>query len=248
MRKRSLGDHYLDDIHAYRINRDTFSIYIGGDPTLMGNEGAEPGVDFNMADRFELNLDVLSSIDKHRPIVVNMSSCGGFWEEGMKMFSAILACPNPITVVATKHARSMTSLIPLAADKFIIRPPATYMFHRGTYVIEALDEEVETEDNERRKAVEMMLRIYVARLREQGKFKTHSEARIKNMLLQSMREKINVHLTADEAVAWGFADAIYLGWNLEEKEEYRATKVNIDRRHAMMEVLRKPITLKFEIS
>jgi hypothetical protein len=63
-----------------------------------------------------------------------------------------------------------------------------------------------------------------------------------------MREKINVHLTADEAVAWGFADAIYLGWNLEEKEEYRATKVNIDRRHAMMEVLRKPITLKFEIS
>lgn len=245
---RKLGDHFLDDVHNHRINRNNFSIYIGGDPTHMGNEGTEPGVEYNMADRFELNLDILSSLDKARPILVNMSSCGGEWEEGMKMFSAILSCPNPITVLATKHARSMTSLIPLAADKFLIRPPATYMFHRGTYAIESLDEEVETEDVERRKAGEMMLRIYVARLKAQGKFSAMSEGRIKEVLKEGMRNKINVHLTADEAVSWGFCDDVFLGYNLEEKEDFRATKVNVDRRYKMMEVLRKPIKVDIKIS
>ena len=160
------------------------------------------------------------------------------------MFAAILSCPNPVTVLALKHARSMTSLIPLAADKFLIRPPSTYMYHRGTYGIESLDEEVETEDNERRKAQELMLRIYVARLKEQGKFKALSDGRIKTHLKETMRDKINVHLAADEAVAWGFADGVFAG----NTESLRATEVNIPRRKRMLEVLRRPITIQIKIS
>jgi len=243
MARKSQSDYFLDDVHHHRINRNNFSIYIGGDPAHMGNEGYEPGVDYSMADRFELNLDILSSIDKARPILVNMSSCGGCWEEGMQMFAAILSCPNPVTVLALKHARSMTSLIPLAADKFLIRPPSTYMYHRGTYGIESLDEEVETEDNERRKAQEMMLRIYVSRLKEQGKFKALTDGRIKTHLKETMRDKINVHLAADEAVAWGFADGVFAG----NTETLRATEVNIPRRKRMLEVLRRPINIQIKI-
>ena len=62
--RKSQSDYFLDDVHHHRINRNNFSIYIGGDPSHMGNEGDEPGVDYSMADRFELNLDILSSIDK----------------------------------------------------------------------------------------------------------------------------------------------------------------------------------------
>ena len=243
-RKYTHNDYFLDDVHSHRINRELFSLYIGGDPTHFGNEGVEPGVDYSMADRFELNLDILSSIDTTRPILVNMASCGGSWDEGMQMFSAMLTCPNPITVLAAKHARSMTSIIPLAADKFVIRPPATYMYHRGTYAIESLDEEVETEDIERRKANERMLRIYTVRLKEQGKFKSWSESRIKSMLRTTIKDKINVHLSADEAVSWGFADEVYTGNN----KELRAAQVNINRRQKMMETLRSTINVTINVT
>lgn len=245
---RKWGDFFLDEVHEHRINRNNFSIYIGGDPNHDNSEGVEPGVEYSMADRFELNLDVLSSLDKARPILVNMSSNGGDWDEGMKMFSAILACPNPITILATKDARSMTSIIPLAADKFLIRPPASYMFHRGTYAIESVDEEVEAEDIERRKNNETMLRLYTARLKSQGKFSSMSEGRIKEMLKDSMKNKINVYLSADDAVSWGFCDDVFLGYNLEENAEFRATKVNHDRRYKMMEILRKPVKVEIKVS
>ena len=246
-KRLSHGDFFLEDIHNYRINREHFTIYIGGDPVHQGNgfnEGLEPGVDYSMADRFELNLDVLSSIDPTKPILINMASCGGYMDAGMQMFSAILTCPNPITVLATKHARSMTSLIPLPADKFVIRPPATYMYHRGSYGIYSLDEEVETEDYERRKSHELMMRIYVSRLKEQGKFSHMQERQIRSMLDNSLRKKINVYLTADEAVEWGFADDVFDG-NL---DTLRTTTINHERRQALMGVLRKSVTIDVKVS
>jgi ATP-dependent protease ClpP protease subunit len=242
-RHKNGGDYLLEDVHNYRINRKEFIIYIGGDPVHGGNEGVEPGVNYAMADRFEANLDILSSIDRDRPILVNMASCGGCWEEGLQMHSAILACDNPITVLATKHARSMTSLIPLAADKFVIRAPATFMYHRGTYGIETLDEEAETEDNQRRKNNELMMRMYTARLLEQGKHTDWTEARIKAMLRQTIRENINVHLSADEAVEWGFADEVFVSY-----DDLRTPTINLERRESMLSVLRKKITLKITVS
>ena len=89
-----------------------------------------------------------------------------------------------------------------------------------------------------------MLRIYVARLKEQGKFKALSDGRIKTHLQETMRDKINVHLSADEAVAWGFADAVFAG----NTETLRANDVNIPRRKRMLEVLRRPITIQIKIS
>jgi ATP-dependent protease ClpP protease subunit len=112
---------------------------VGSDPlsSISAEEGGgESGVEHNMADRFEMNLNFLSSIDDTRPILVVMSSCGGDWDAGMQMFGSLLMCPNPVTILGTKWCRSMTSLIPLAADKFVMRPPTKYMIHRGTYGFE----------------------------------------------------------------------------------------------------------------
>lgn len=234
----------FEDVHIYRCNRNSFTIYVGGDPAIEDYDGAgvEPGVEHRMADRFVINLETLSSISSTRPILVNMSSCGGLWEEGMQMFSAILACPNPVTVVATKWARSMTSIIPLAADRFLIRPPAQYMYHLGSTTFDGLNQEAETDDIQRRKTNEMMLRLYIARLKEQGPLTGWSEANIKKHLLKNMREHIDVWLTADEAVARGFADAIDFGAG------YRAAEVNQERRSRMQEVLRRPVNISIRAS
>lgn len=243
-----LGDFMLEDMHDYRIDRHNFTVYLGGDPSHPGPEKemeyGEPGVEYMMADRFEINLGILSGIDPNRPILVNMSSCGGYWDDGMKIFGAILTCPNPVTVLATKWARSMTSLIPLAADRFVIRPPAQYMFHLGEYVFSGLAQQFQTDYRELEKTSEMMLRIYTARLLEQGAYKKWSVPRIRNLLMRNIRDRIDVWLPADEAVRWGFADAIFDGNN----DTLRAEKKNLARRAKMLEVLRRPIKIRIRVS
>lgn len=248
-RKALLGDFFPEDIHAYRIDRHSFTIYVGGDPAHAGQTEfdhgpPEPGVEFNMADRFEINLGTLSGIDSARPILVNMASCGGDWEAGMKMGAAILYCPNPVTVLGTKWCRSMTSLIPLFADRFVIRPPAQYMIHHGTYGFSGLTQEANTDDIERRKTTETMLRIYAARLKSQGMYSGMDEKNIREILDEKIRREIDVWLTADEAQRWGFADDVFEGnW-----KTLRATQVNVERRKLMSAVLRKKIKVDIKIS
>lgn len=241
--KALLGDFYPEDAHAYRVDRHSFTIFVGGDPAhagVMENVGAEPGVEHNMADRFEINLNMLSGIDSEKPILINLSSCGGNWEHGMKMFGAILYCPNPVTVLATYDARSMTSLIPLAADRFLIRPPAQYMFHQGTFGFEGTVAEAITAGGELAKSSEMMLRIYIARLKSQGMYKSRPEAEIRKILIDHMKDHVDVWLSADDALRWGFADATFEG-NL---KTLRATKVNSERRKMMSTVIRKKLRVE----
>lgn len=243
-RKGLQGDFLLEDVHQYRLDRHTFTVHVGGDPeAYQPDDGGEPGVEHSMADRFEMNLAILSGISKSRPILVNLSSCGGSWDEGMKMLGAILTCPNPVTVLGTKWCRSMTSLIPLAADRFVMRPPSGYMYHHGTYGFYGTVAEAVTDHLELLRSREMMLRLYVARLREQGKFCQWSERRIRTMLDESMEQKMDVWLSADEAVEWGFADGLHLG-----DAGLRATRKNAQRRASVMDVLRRPISVKVSVS
>lgn len=240
--KSLLGDYALDNWHNHRVDREAFIIYVGADPhdegDFEGNHGIEPGVTHHMADRLEMNLNILTHIDPKRPILLIMGTCGGVWEAGMQMFGAILACPNPITVLGTRHCRSMSSIIPLAADRFVMRPPTEYMFHYGTWNFAGLaGEEAWTTFESLKKFNDMMLRIYVARLKEQGKFSRKHPAFIRHMLEDNMRRKIDVFLSTDDAVAWGFADDIALG------PPIRAAKRNQKRRNTMMAVLRKPVGL-----
>ncbi len=242
--KALLGDYIPEDIHKYRVCKHTFTIYIGGDPDSLDESTDEPGVEYRMADRLELNIGLLSSIDSERPILVKLSSCGGSWPDGMQMFSAILTCPNPITVLGTKWCESMTSIIPLAADRFILRPPAQYMFHRGSHEFGGTDLEADTDDVERRRVLETMMRIYIARLHEQGRYSGHAERRIREILDKGLEKKSDVWLTADEAVEWGFADGIFTG----DHATLRAARKNLARRERMMAVLRKPVHVEIKIS
>lgn len=234
-----MGDYALDNWHEHRVDREAFIVYVGGDPhdegDWEGNHGSEPGVTHHMADRFEMNLSILTHIDPKRPIKIIQSTCGGNWEEGMQMFSALLTCPNPSTVIGAKHCRSMSSLIPLAADRFLIRPPAQFMYHYGCAAWEGLaGEESFTWFEQLQRANDMMLRMYVARLKEQGKFSRKHPAAIRATLKENMRRKVDVYLSTDEAVEWGFADGVFTGI------EPLAQKRNTRRRNAMMAVLRKP--------
>ncbi|MDP3645584.1 MAG: ATP-dependent Clp protease proteolytic subunit [bacterium] len=244
IKKAMLGEHYPEDMHVYRLDRHNFTIYIGGDPQAETEAGEEPGVEHKMADRFAINLGILKGIDPERPVLIELSSCGGNWTHGIKMFGHILAYPAPVTVLGTFDTRSMTSIIPLAADRFLIQPPAQYMYHCGSYGFLGLEQEANTDDIERRKMIETMFRIYVARLKSQGAYKGWEEQSIRDMLEERMRKEIDVWLTADEAKRWGFADDVFEGnW-----KTLRATKINIERRKLMAAVLRKKVKVEIRVS
>lgn len=239
-RKTRVDNHILDNVHTYRVDLDTFTIYLGNEETVIHSdapESLEPGVEHNMAGRFERNLGILSSIDPTRPILINLASCGGFWEEGMQMFSALLASPNPTTVLAMKDARSMTSIIPLAADRFVLREPTGYMFHHGSWEFSGLTQEATTQLVELLKTQDMMLRLYVARLKEQGQFQKSPPEKIRKMLEGLMERRIDTFLSADEAKKWGFVDDVIDGTHTIS----RAMERNEERRKRMFRVLSAPV-------
>lgn len=243
-----MGDFVPEDIHAYSLDRSTFTIFLNGTAWRVGEEHemeqGEPGVEFTMADTFARNIHILSNIDKSRPILVNMSSCGGYWHEGKKIMGAILGCPNPTTILATKWARSMTSMIALAADCFAIEPTADYMYHLGEVGFGGTGRLFETEFLEYRKDTERMLRIYTARLKERGIYAHLPEDKIRNVLVKNMEKYEDVWLSAGEAVRWGFADKLFLG----DHEKLRATKRNEARRKKMFEIMSQSISIEVRVS
>jgi len=245
--KKLLGDFILEDVHTYRLSRHDFIIYLGGEETeILGSEpeSYEPGVEHNMADRFERNLCLLSGINRARPILVIQTTCGGDWDAGIQILNAIIDCPNPVTVLATKWARSMSSIIPLAADRFVLRASCKYMYHHGSFSSEGLMQEARTQFIELEKSREMMLRIYTGRLKAQGKFTRWSQGCIYKMLNEEIEKRIDVWLDADEAVRWGFADSVFEG----NQRTLRAKQKNTKRREQLRKLLRVPIRIDINVS
>lgn len=240
--RKVAADSTLDELHQYLVNKHTFSIFVSGDPNATvgtDSDEHEPGVEYCMADRFERNLNFLSAIDPERPILVTLSTCGGYWDECMQMFGAILMCQNPITVLGTKWCRSASSMIPLAADRFVMRPPAKYMIHRGEYSVSGVDQGIAAHNRERLRDNELMLALYVARLREQGSMRRYSENRIRQTIDTRFKENVDWWLTCDEATHLGFADAVFDG----DLTKLLAKKKNLKRRTRMLEVLRENVTI-----
>lgn len=207
------GEYFLEDVHDYSVNRHDFVIWLTGENKIYGAEDedfGEPGVEYQMSTKFIKNLDILSSIDHNEPILVHMKTCGGYWEEGMAIYDAIQACTNPITILSYTHARSMSSIILQVADKRVLMPNSYFLFHRGRLELSGIESEVLSNfDWVNDVCTPTMMDIYVKRLKEGRKFRQWSLKRIEKMLKGKMDEKVDVFLTAKEAVQWGFADSVF---------------------------------------
>lgn len=210
-----LSSDVVHDIHVNGLDITNNEIYLVGEETYITGIGVddteESGVEFVMANRFIKNLNILSN-NSDEPITVHMKSCGGHWHEGMAIFDSIKACKNTISVINYTHARSMTSLIYLAADKRIMMPHSTYMFHEGTLHTGGTNRQFRTEAEQNEIAMEQMMTIYINHLFGKPHWKNKSKKQIKNWLVKQMRDKEEVYFSAEEAVKLGFADEIMYGY------------------------------------
>lgn len=200
-----LQEWHLDirQFHIYLIGEDVN--YHSGD-----TDRKEPGVEYKMSARLIKNLQILSQIDPRRPILIHMKTCGGDWQEGMAIYDAIWACPNPIAILSYTHARSMSSIILQAADRRVLMPHSYFLIHEGTLGAIGTAKSVHSfVDWDNRIVRPTMLNIYTERLKQKGKFQRRAPERIKEMLQEEMDKKEDVYLTAQEAVEWGFADDVF---------------------------------------
>lgn len=214
-RERDDTSGRLDDAHSYDVDYNQRIIYLMGIEQDPPEEHYEPGIEYRIANRFVRNINFLSSIDPEKPILICMKSNGGYVEEGMAIYDAIKAAPMPVTILNYTHARSMTSLIFQAANKRVMMPHSTFMFHQGTIGLGGTAKQVySTIDFDKRFHDEIMYDIYVSAMKgsSHGKARTWTPEKIRKWLTDQMDKKEDVYLTAEEAVEWGFADEIFSGW------------------------------------
>lgn len=202
----------VNAIHDYCISRETREIWIHGskvDLVADNVESTEPGVEFMMANLACKNLLILERDNRRKPVTIHLHTCGGHWSEGMAIYDTIMAMPYRVRIISYTHARSMSSIILQAGDERYLLPHSYFMFHDGTLGTYGTVKQVFSDlEFTKRSSVQQMLDIYVAALREGGKFSHLEPAEIRKVLVDKMKEQEDVYLLPEEAVEWGFADGV----------------------------------------
>ena len=213
--ERTFDSGEMDRIFTNGLDLRHNQIYLNGIDRGYDLESKmdEPGVDFIMASQLIKNINLCSSRNPGKPILIHMSTCGGEFVFGMQIYDAIKACESPITIVNYTHARSMSSMILQAADWRVMMPHSHFMFHQGEYGDYGTLKQVTSNlEFYNREGTRIMLDIYTDAMKRKGLMKDKSRKEIADWLIEQMDKKEDVFLTAEEAVQYGFADEIFQGW------------------------------------
>jgi hypothetical protein len=205
------SDDLIHQLHNYDVDLKSNHIYLMGvDRGYEVNPGTEePGVEFTMASRFIKNINICMRVNPDKAIIIHMKTCGGDWQEGMAIYDAIKSCPSRVIILNYTHARSMSSIIFQAADKRIMMPQSYFMLHDGTYGVEGTVKQVKSAVKFGERTEKTMLEIYATSMAENGAMAGKDKIKIKKWLRNQMDSDEDVYLTAEQAVFFGLADAVF---------------------------------------
>jgi ATP-dependent protease ClpP protease subunit len=160
----------------------------------------EPGVNFQMAERFLKGLHLLEA-HSSAPIRIIMNNPGGAEYHGLAIYDAIRACKSHVTIDVYGMAMSMGGVILQAADHRRMSPNARFMFHYGTWAIpEDHPKTVYKWTDEGKKFDAWMEQAFLEKMRKAESLCTL--ARVKRML------NFDTIFNAEETVKWNLADEI----------------------------------------
>jgi ATP-dependent protease ClpP protease subunit len=196
----------IGEAHHQGILIESREIFLTG---YEGDVSEEPGVDYRMATRFERNMRLVETLNPGH-VLVHMHSVGGEWADGISIYDTIKAYPYNVTILAYAHARSMTSIILQAADLRVMMPHSYFMIHYGSLYMDCNEISAYSLIEFNQVCDQQMLDIYAERCNNGQYFQEKGipEAKIRKFLDSKMREKQEWYLTAQDAVYYGFADAI----------------------------------------
>ena len=196
-----------------------FDIYLFGSESYIIGVGADdsfgqPAVDYTMANQFVRNITTCQELwDEDQTIVIHMNSPGGCWTQGMVIRNAIYYCPMSVVILNYAEARSMSSIIGLAADRLVMMPhDSRFMFHQGTFSFEGTGTQLETEYLQWQKTKTRMEDIYIdAMKRNHGSRRGESRKDLRAWIRAQMKQHEEVYLDPEEAVDLGFAHEVFDG-------------------------------------
>lgn len=209
---RCSRDQILHDLHNYCVNLNTREIYLHSYYAKDGDE--EPGVDYRQATTFIKNLHLLE-ISPYKPILVHLHSVGGCWDNGMAIFNAIQHSRCYIKILAYSQASSMSGVIFQAGDLRVMMPDCHFLMHYGWLSLDTTHPFAAANFTEfQKRACKRMIEIFASRAIQSNSpfFKSKKNADLdyaKKFFENKLKNNVDWILTAEEAVYYGLADAIF---------------------------------------
>ena len=200
-----IDDNSLTYMHEVCLNVKNREIYLHSYPTESGEES---GIDYLVATRFIKNMHYLN-LSAKKPITVHLHWDGGSWIDGMSIYDSISLSQSPITVIGYASVSSMSTIIMQAASTRLLMPNSEFMVHYGSMGVDGNAISVKSAVDQNELANKKMLEIYTEKCANSDNFKGYTEGRIKKFIDKKMKEKQEWYMTPQEAIDYGFADAIY---------------------------------------
>ena len=219
---RVLSDAYtVESLQEYWVDLENRELWIrGADASTVDMDSGEPGVEYMMATRTIMNLNLLRRRG-NEPVLAHLHTCGGSWTEGMAIYDALRFMPYHVTALSYTHARSMSSLIFQAADLRLCMPNSYVMIHHGTLELSGEYSAVISNAKWAERDSKTMLDIYVEKAKGSKKFKGVAILDVRREMLSLMGQRGDVFLTPREAIEWGLADGIFDGWKADGAAKYK---------------------------
>jgi ATP-dependent protease ClpP protease subunit len=138
----------------------------------------------------------------------------------MAIYDAIKMCRSYVTMIIYGQAESMSSIFMQAADYRYMTPSSHFMCHYGSSDINTDYLSAMNQARYEERTADTMFNVYASRCVE-GKFfaekfgKKPSEKQVKQYLIRKLKSG-DWYLSAEEAVYYGFADAVLNNWHFTE--------------------------------
>lgn len=207
----------LKDFHEYGANVNTREIFLHN---YYGTEDSNPGVEYRMSNNFIKNLRSLD-LKSDLNITIHAHSIGGEWCDGMAIYDAIQMCRSYISLIVYGQAESMSSIFMQAADYRYMTPNAHFMCHYGSSYITTDYLSAMQQAKYEQRICDVMFNVYAKRC-VYGEFfikkfgSDVTEKQVKQYLIKKLKDG-DWYLNAEEAVYYGFADAILENWHINDK-------------------------------
>ena len=185
--------------HDYDVSFRDKTIYMGSSSESY-DEG-EAGIDYAMAERVIKNLHILDKQVQEDGIVIKMNNPGGCTIHGLAIYDTVLSCKSHVSIIGYGHVMSMGSVIFQAADIRAMTKHCRMMLHMGQIGLSAETNNFYANVKECQKLDDMVLDIYLARIKEKKPRFTKSQ--LKSKMANDW------YLGPEEAIEYGLCDRIY---------------------------------------
>jgi ATP-dependent Clp protease protease subunit len=199
-KNKRIQSRNLDDIHSYGLDLSYREIY-------FGDEEESGEITLHSSLKFVKNLNILNSIS-HKPISIHMFSLGGHVDAGFGLYDCIKNSPSPITIYGYGSIASMASIVLQAASLRCLTKHSSLLLHDAQMCFEGDSVSMHSFIASALLQEGIAIDIYAERSMGAKVFAGKTIAQVKKFYTDTINEKRNWCLTAQEALNYGLIDKI----------------------------------------